>query len=276
MKNKFFEDYPLKLNDNNYNKIYAWRTAIGLQQVDRMDPSDYLINIAINHIKGNISFNDAHVLIDAYYKQNRTLSGRLEEADKVSIRIAELLLNKSFKFSPGEFLKIHQHLFNGLYIHAGRLRQYNISKKEWVLEGDTVIYGDFFDLRETLEYDFNIEKNFDYKNLSKEEIIKHIAIFIANVWQNHVFGEGNTRTTAVFLLKYLSSLGINVVGDPFTEKSWYFRNALVRANYTNEKTGVCSTNYFLELFLRNLILGENNVLSNKDMHISNELNVNTN
>ena len=268
MRDEIFEEYSKEKEPAKYYKSYAWKTAIGLQQVDGLEPSEYLIKTAEQNINGDISFDDAHALISSYYKTSKTKADRTEEADKVSVRIAQIISENSFVFSPVELMTIHKRLFEGIYSHAGRLRDYNITKDEWVLDGDTVTYGNAFNLRETLEYDFGVEKNFNYNGLSTEQIISHIARFISNLWQIHIFGEGNTRTTAVFLIKYLGKLGFNVTNDIFAENSWYFRNALVRANYNNRAKGVFETTKYLELFLRNLLLGEDNILSNREMHIN--------
>ena len=160
----------------------------------------------------------------------------------------------------------------GIYKHAGKIRDYNITKKEWVLDGATVIYGSASELRATLEYDFSQEKNFSYKYLSMDEIIHHLAVFISRLWQIHIFGEGNTRTTAVFFIKYLRTLGFSATNDIFAENAWYFRNALVRANYTNLQKGIHETTEYLEAFLRNLLLNEKNELHNRNLHISGLLN----
>ena len=268
MSDEIFEEYSKEKEPAKYYKSYAWKTAIGLQQVDGLEPSEYLIKTAEQNINGDISFDDAHALISSYYKTSKTKADRTEEADKVSVRIAQIISENSFVFSPVELMTIHKRLFEGIYSHAGRLRDYNITKDEWVLDGDTVTYGNAFNLRETLEYDFGVEKNFNYNGLSTEQIISHIARFISNLWQIHIFGEGNTRTTAVFLIKDLGKLGFNVTNDIFAENSWYFRNALVRANYNNRAKGVFETTKYLELFLRNLLLGEDNILSNREMHIN--------
>ena len=267
MKDNVFEEYSKEREPAKYYKTYAWKTAIGLQEVDGLQPSEYLIKTAEQSINGDISFDDAHKLISTYYKENKSHTERTEEADKVSVRIAQIISENSFVFSPVELITIHKRLFEGIYSHAGTIRDYNISKQEWVLDGDTVIYGSAYNLRETLDYDLSLEKSFNYTGLSTEEIIKHIARFISNLWQIHIFGEGNTRTTAVFLIKYLSKLGFNVTNDIFAENSWYFRNALVRANYNNRAKNITETTYYLELFLRNLLLGEVNILSNREMHI---------
>lgn len=268
MRDEIFEEYSKDKEPAKYYKSYAWKTAIGLQQVDGLEPSEYLIKTAEQNINGDISFDDAHAMISSYYKTSKSKADRTEEADKVSVRIAQIISENSFVFSPVELMTIHKRLFEGIYSHAGRIRDYNITKDEWVLDGDTVTYGNAFNLRETLEYDFGVEKNFNYNGLSTEQIISHIARFISNLWQIHIFGEGNTRTTAVFLIKYLGKLGFNVTNDIFAENSWYFRNALVRANYNNRAKGVFETTKYLELFLRNLLLGEDNILSNREMHVN--------
>lgn len=267
MKDELFEKYSKEKEPTKYYKSYAWKTAIGLQKVDGLETSEYLIKTANQNINGEISFDEAHKLIASYYKESEKKSARAEEADIVSVRIAQIISEKSFVFSPIEFITIHRRLFEGIYSHAGRIRDYNISKEEWVLDGDTVMYGNAINLRETLEYDFAEEKKFNYKGLSVEEVISHLAKFVSNLWQIHIFGEGNTRTTAVFLIIYLNKLGFNVTNDIFAENSWYFRNALVRANYNNRTKNVFETTYYLELFLRNLLLGEENILSNREMHV---------
>jgi fido (protein-threonine AMPylation protein) len=268
-----FEEYLREKEPEKKEKSYAWHTAIGLQAVDGINTSEYLIETAKKQIDGDITFEEANDLIHSYYKENIARNGadRTEEADKVSVRIAQLLSEKSFVFSPAQYISIHSQLFKGIYKHAGKIRDYNITKNEWVLEGDTVMYGGALDLKATLDYDFSIEKEFSYKNLSMEEIIKHLAVFVSRLWQIHIFSEGNTRATAVFFIKYLRTLGFDVTNDIFADNAWYFRNALVRANYTNLKKGVHETTEYLELFLRNLLLAENNPLRNRDMHISGSL-----
>ena len=264
---EIFDGYSKEKEPAKYYKSYAWKTAIGLQDVDGLEPSEYLIQTANQNINGAISFDEAHELIVSYYKENAQRTERTEEADRVAVRIAQIISEKSFTFSPVELTTIHKRLFDGIYTHAGKIRDYNITKNEWVLNGDTVAYGNAINLRETLEYDFSVEKKFNYKGLSTEEIIPHLARFISNLWQIHIFGEGNTRTTAVFLIKYLGKLGFNVTNDIFAENSWYFRNALVRANYNNRAKGVFETTEYLELFLRNLLLDEENILSNRELHV---------
>lgn len=265
-----FKEYMKESEPDKAGKSYVWSTAIGLQAVDGLKTSEYLLHTAIQNIEGNVTLEEAQHLIDSYYEERPDSqdSQRTEEADKVSARIAAILSEQAFSFSPNEYISIHRRLFQGLYSHAGKIRDYNITKKEWVLDGATVLYGSATELRATLEYDFSQERNFSYKGLSMDEIIHHLAVFISRLWQIHIFGEGNTRTTAVFFIKYLRSLGFSATNDIFADHAWYFRNALVRANYTNLQKGVHETTEYLELFLRNLLLGEKNELHNRDMHIS--------
>ena len=235
-----FDSYILQSEPEKQENGKLWQTAIGLQQVDGLTPSKYLYETAKRNIDGEITIEEAKQLIDSYYetRQGRTEDeDDFEEADKVSVRIREILAEKTFSFTPDLLLSIHKRLFTGVFyrVKAGHFRDYNISKHEWVLDGESVLYANADMIRQTLDYDFSQEKAFDYSKLSREETIKHLTRFIANIWQIHPFGEGNTRTTAVFTIKYLNSLGFEVNNEPFEKNSWYFRNALVRANYTNMK-----------------------------------------
>ena len=265
-----FKEYIRESEPNKREKGYAWQTAIGLQAVDGLKTSKYLINTAIRNIEGDISIDEANSLLNSYYEKNpkQDPGDRTEEADKVSVRIVKVLSETGFSFTPNEYISIHKKLFTGIYRHAGKIRDYNITKKEWVLDGETVLYGNASELRDTLEYDFSEERSFSYKGLSINEIIHHLAVFVSRLWQIHIFEEGNTRTTAVFFIKYLRTLGFDATNDIFAENAWYFRNALVRANYNNFKIGIHETTEYLELFLRNLLLNEENELHNRVMHIS--------
>lgn len=264
------EEYIREGEPEQAEKSYVWQTAIGLQAVDGLKTSDYLLQTAKEHIEGGIDIETVKRRIDSYY-QERTVRKEAEtdteEGDKVSARIAEVLGERAFQFSPAEFISIHRRLFKGVYSHAGTLRTYNITKREWVLNGDTVYYASAGSLRPTLEYDFAQEKAFSYQSLSLSESVKHLAGFIAGIWQIHPFGEGNTRTTAVFAIKYLRSFGFDVRNNLFAENSWYFRNALVRANYTNLTKGIHATPVFLELFFENLLLGADHPLKNRYLHV---------
>lgn len=276
MKNDPFKEYIIQAEPDKRDKGYAWQTAIGLQAVDGLKTSKYLIDTAIRNIKGDISIDEAQELLNRYYeeKQQSDAGDRTEEADKVSVRIAKILSEKAFSFTPNEYISIHKKLFTDIYSHAGKVRDYNITKKEWVLDGETVIYGSASELRATLDYNFSEEKKFSYKNLSMNEVIHHLAVFVSRLWQIHAFSEGNTRTTAVFFIKYLRTLGFDATNDIFAENAWYFRNALVRANYNNLKEGIHETTEYLEMFLRNFLLNEKNELQNRTMHIRSNMNHN--
>ena len=261
-----FDEYLRQSEPRRSERAQSWKTAIGLQAVDGLKPSSYLLETARRHIEGDISIEEVKSLIDSYYQTQTSHtqdSAMTEEADKVSANIAELLNEKTFTFSPMGYISIHRRIFNGVFKFAGSLRDYNISKKEWVLRGDTVLYTSAAELRMTLDYDFAQEARFDYRTLSPSEMIVHFARFISGLWQIHPFGEGNTRTTAVFAIKYLRSMGFDVNNDLFAAHSWYFRNALVRANYRNYQKKVEPDFHFLEQFFRNLLLGEQDELKNR-------------
>lgn len=264
-----FAEYFISGEPGRADRAYAWQTAIGLQDVDKLLPSEYLLSTARDNIEGGISIEEARQRIESYYKENKNHQPeRTEEADKVSVRIAEILSENSFVFSPAQYISIHKRLFHGIYSHAGRIRDYNISKKEWVLDGASVMYGGAAELRETLEYDFRTEREFVYAGLTMSEIITHLARFVSRLWQIHIFGEGNTRTTAVFFIKYLRSLGFHAANDVFAKNAWYFRNALVRANYSDLSAGIHEDLSYLEGFLRNLLMGEKHELKNRYLHIA--------
>ena len=256
---------PEKIDKSN-----AWKTAIGLQDVDGLKTSDYLFETAKEHIEGKISIIEADKRIHSYYEERKDrneIEEDTKEADIVSVRIAKLLGEKTFQFSPVELQNIHRRLFEGLFSHAGKIRDYNITKKEWILKGDTVMYASFDSIRATLDYDFSQEKNFSYEGLTIDESVCHIAKFTSGIWQIHPFGEGNTRSTAVFIIKYLKTFGFNVSNETFADNSWYFRNALVRANYNDLQNGVYATTEFLELFFENLLMNAGHELKNRYMHI---------
>ena len=264
------EEYIKQGEPGKVEKSEAWQTAIGLQAVDGLKTSGYLLDTAKEHIEGNITIDEAQKRIQSYYEhrtERTEVEDNTKEADIVSARIAKLLGEKSFQFSPAEWLTIHRRLFEGVFKHAGQIRQYNITKKEWVLSGDTVIYADFTSIRDTLDYDFATEKQFSYEGLSVEASVRHLAKFASDIWQIHPFCEGNTRATAVFMIKYMKTFGFRVNNDAFEKNSWYFRNALVRANYNNLQKGVHSTTKFLEMFFGNLLLDTDYDLKNRIMHV---------
>ena len=265
------EEYIRQGEPQKQERGRAWQTAIGLQEVDGLKTSPYLLDTARKHIEGDITIGEAKQLIDSYYKsqsgRKEIEDERTEEADKVSARITELLQEQTFNFSPAQYAAIHRRLFEGIFKFAGRIRDYNITKREWVLRGETVYYASADTISETLEYDIRQEREFSYNGMSMDEAIKHLTRFCADLWQIHAFGEGNTRTTAVFMIKYLKTLGFNVTNDQFATHSWYFRNALVRANYSNLQEGVTETTIYLERFFRNMLLGETTQLRNRELHL---------
>ncbi len=266
------EEYIRQGEPQKQERGRAWQTAIGLQEVDGLKTSPYLLDTARKHIEGDITIGEAKQLIDSYYKsqsgRKETEDERTEEADKVSARITELLQEQTFNFSPAQYAAIHRRLFEGIFKFAGRIRDYNITKRECVLRGETVYYASADTISETLEYDIRQERDFSYDGMSMDEAIRHLTRFCANLWQIHAFGEGNTRTTAVFMIKYLKTLGFKVTNDLFATQSWYFRNALVRANY---KSATVDYEFkFLERFFRNLLLGEQHELKNRYMLINAE------
>ena len=269
-----FSEYIKQGEPNKIEKTKTWETAIGLQEVDGLKPSKYLIENAKEHIEGKIDLDEVKYRINQYYKVKNNDDS--EEADKVSVRIAEILNEKSFNFNYIELLNIHRRLFNGIYNHSGKFRNYNITKEEWVLNGDTVTYASYDSIKSVLEFDFEQEKNFLYKNLSLEESIKHLCYFTSNIWQIHPFGEGNTRTTAVFIIKYLRTFGFNINNEVFANNSFYFRNALVRANYKNFEKNIFEDISFLEKFFFNLLTNTKYELKNRFMHIDYKDNSNLN
>ena len=268
-----FESYIREGEPDKKEKSIAWSIATGLQQVDGLTPSAYLYETAKRNIEGEISIDEARKLVDSYYESKTARAddeNDTEEADKVSARIVQILRDKTFNFSPASYIYIHGKIFEGVFKFAGKVRSYNITKKEWVLNGDTVYYSDWEMIKQTLDYDFTQEANVDYNTFSPEEAVKHFTRFIANLWQIHAFGEGNTRTTAVFAIKYLRKLGYATDNKIFEKNSWYFRNALVRANYSNGSKGIYMNTEYLERFFRNIMLGEKNELKNRYTHIDYE------
>ena len=265
-----FDEYLRQGEPLQKERAENWKTAIGLQAVDGLQPSAYLIDVAKRNIEGEISLNETRKLIDSYYQSKTVRTPKdedEEEADKVSANIAKILASKTFAFNTNGYVSLHRRIFEGVFKHAGEIRQYDISKKEWVLEGDSVNYLNWEDLRRALDWDIEQEKNFSYKGLTDDEKIEHIAKFISGIWQIHAFREGNTRTTAIFTIQYLRSLGYEVNNEMFAKHSWYFRNALVRANYRNINKDIEYSPIYLVRFFRNLLLGESWVLKNRYLHI---------
>ena len=267
-----FDKYYEAPEPGRRERAYAWATAIGLQDVDGLKPSKYLIATAKRHIEGEISQEDARRLVDEYYetKLGHDEPENAEEADKVSARMISIINAPGFRLSPEYYLGLHKQIFDGVFPHAGKIRDVELTKREWVLKGDTVQYTPSCVIRDSLDYDFNREKEFSYKGLSEDRFVGHFASFISGVWQIHPFREGNTRTVALFAIKYLRSRGYTVTNDLFAEKSWFFRNALVRANYENDRLNVEKTQLPLEEFFKVLIYGDEIELHNRFLRIGQE------
>ena len=265
-----FDEYIRQGEPEQQEKASYWQTAIGLQAVDGLKTSDYLKETARKHIEGDIDIDQARELIKAYYQSKSVREpddDEKQEADKVSANITKILSSKTFDFSTNGLVSLHRRIFEGVFKHAGKIREYDITKKDWVLEGDTVNYLNFEDLRRAIDYDLEQERQFSYKGISQDAMITHISRFVSGLWQIHAFGEGNTRTTAVFTILYLRHIGFKVSNDMFAQHSWYFRNALVRANYKNAVKGIDYTPVYLERFFRNLLLCEKWDLRNRYLHI---------
>ena len=254
--------------EKTYSREYLIKTGSGLQDVDGLKNSEYFLLESQRYINGEITSDELNKNIEEYYDNKPDVNPGEKEADIVAGRIADLLSDNSFTFSIGQLLAIHKYLFNGVLLHAGKMRTYNISKKEWCLGGDTVIYGDYRELKYALEYDLEQERNFSYKNLSPQEVVSHLSLFVANLWQNHIFGEGNTRTIAVFVIKYLRKLGFNITNDTFEKNAWYFRNALARANYSDYSRNIFEDRSGLNEFFENLLYEKCNILSSKFLHVT--------
>ena len=265
-----FDEYIRQGEPSQREKAGYWQAAIGLQAVDGLKVSNYLQNTACRHIEGDITIDEACELVNQYYITKTAHDANdedKEEADRVSANIVKVLSSPTFDFSTGGYQSVHRRVFKGVMKHAGEFRKYDITKKEWVLEGDTVLYLNWEDLRRAIDYDLEQERAYSYKGKSQDEMISHLTKFVSGLWQIHAFGEGNTRTTAVFTIQYLRSLGFDVNNDLFAKHSWYFRNALVRANYHNIAKGIDYTPIYLERFFRNLLLGEQWDLRNRYLHI---------
>lgn len=246
-----------------------WQAAKGLQAVDGIQTSAYLDDVAEKHIEGTITSYEASKLIDSYYDVQKDLAGKEdhEEADKVAARINILISEGGFSLSVEELKSIHRRLFEGIYDFAGEFRKNNIVKYEWVLDGDTVIYGNAYNLEEAVRSALQAERLTPFRQLDEEELVCHFSSFTAHLWRIHPFGEGNTRTTAAFLIKYLRSMGVETDNSLFEQNSRYFRDALVRANYNNLKKGIYEERDYLDLFFSDLMTGTHHTFSSRELHV---------
>ena len=256
--------------ENKENYIYQtnWDMALGLQKVDNLKPSKYLEKLLNENITGEMTIEEVEQNLRKYYieKENKNEINHNElECDFVATRIIELLQKDNFELSVDYLKYIHKYLFQDVYTFAGEFREIDFSKHEKILNNDSVAYGEAKTLKYSLEYDISKELKKDYKQMSIVDVIDNITSFSGNIWQVHPFREGNTRATAVFIEKYLISLGYNVDNSLFKDKSIYFRNALVRSNYFNNSLNIKQDNSYLIKFYENLLLGKNNDLHSKDL-----------
>lgn len=261
-------DYEEKYKSINYIKELQWDMAIGLQEVDNLKPSKYLEKLLQENVNGNLTIEQVKDELKEFYtekEQKQNINHNELECDFVSTRIVELLSIDNFELSVDYLKYVHKYLFQDVYEFAGEFRNIDFSKHEKILNNDSVAYGDCKMLKESLEYDISLEKNKDYKEMSIVEVISNITKFSSSIWQVHPFIEGNTRTTALFIEKYLISLGYNVDNTLFKDKSVYFRNALVRSNYFNNYLSIKEDSSYLIKFYENLLLGKNNNLHSEDL-----------
>ena len=263
VNNYIEEEYSL-----NYVKQLQWDAAIGLQEVDSLKPSKYLKKLSEENVNGEKTIYEVEHELKEYYIEKEKINDINHnelECDLVSTRIVQLLEDEKFKLSVDFLRYIHGYLFKDIYDFAGQFRKIDFSKHELILNNDSALYGDCKTLKESLEYDISLERVKNYKEMNIVEVINNITDFSSRIWQTHPFREGNTRTTAIFIIKYLVSLGYQVDNTLFKDKSVYFRNALVRSNYFNNEKNVRDDNSYLIKFYENLLLGKNNNLQSKDL-----------
>lgn len=257
------EKYILTETPKNYIKQLRWDIAIGLQEVDNLKPSKYLENLMQENILGKKTIYEIEYELKYYYlekEQRNEVDYDEFECDFVSTRIVQLLSEDNFELSIEYIKYIHQYLFKDIYEFAGKFRKVNISKSEKILNYDSVAYGDYKLLEKSLDYDITIEKTKDYKQMNMSDLINNITKFSSNIWQVHPFREGNTRTVAMFIIKYLEFLEYNIDKTLFKDNSLYYRSALVRSNYFNDSLNIRENNSFLIKFYEMLIFGKNNNL----------------
>lgn len=265
------------MSDNGY-EIYAetadsekkkeyWDAAIGMQKVDGLQPTEYLYRLAQENVMGRLTYKEVENLLYRKYEDEtpENIRERQKEGDLVAARITQILDSSGYPLKLSSLKAIHRHLFRDIYEYAGTFRECNIYKKEPVLNGKSVNYTNYSGLNETLEYDFNEEKENSYAGMNLDQIIRRITVFTSSIWQAHPFLEGNTRTIAVFIECYLNNIGFSVDNSQFKEYSKYFRNALVRSNFADYSRGIIPTDEYLERFFRNLLTDDKEVLRNRDL-----------
>lgn len=262
-----FGEYLHQSNPETKKRAYIWAAAIGLQATDGLRTTDKMRNTARRHIENQISLDEARQDIWRHYEDNPATTPeqtKEQEADKTAFNIARILFSgQAVDFSTDGYLNLHRQVFDGVYDHAGQLRTCDLVKKEWVLEKNTVIYLHWEEIRIALDSNFDFKENINYQHRKGRELVDWISQFTAAVWHIHPFNEGNTRTTAVMAILIARSLGHDLHTDVFAEHSWYYRNAMVRANYMDLDRNVHIHPEFLIRFYSNWLLGEQWDLRNR-------------
>lgn len=269
------EKYATSRNKEEKERALLWLTTFGIQSVVNLKPSEDFFAIIKRHIEGECDINQIHLDTREYYHQahrnaNSSKLGHHEEADKVSVRIVELLEEHKCSLTMEDFSHTHRHMFHGIYHDSGKLREHPASKKEWVLSNSSVLYPSSDLIADYLDHLFSKEREINYNHLSSSHRLKCYSEFIAKLFMINTFHYANTRTAFVYAMQYMLSRGYHIANDTFYREAWYFRNAIIRACYTNMHQGIYPTTQFMEMFMGNLFLDEENELRNHRMMIKGE------
>jgi len=249
-----------------------WSLSCGLQAVDGLTVSKSALLDGDDYVAGTKSATEVYNRsLDRY--SSHVQEGREAEADVVAAAMLVALEDDGFSLSPIMLDNIHARIFEPATVvgfdrrWVGRHRTVNITKSEPVLGGRSVTYADWRMISDQLRYDFSEERRHCYGSSLNEEFVRHFSRFIANIWQTHAFREGNTRTVALFSQKYLRYLGVRCDNMLFMDNSLFYRDALVRANFSNLELGIAEDLSFLNAFYENLVLDKNHNLSSYDLNL---------
>ena len=234
-----------------------WDIALGLQAVDNLTPSKYLYSLVEENIAGKKTYSEVVDNVEEYHASGKSNPDE-KEADIVSVRMNRILAEAGFSFRPGTLKRFHRLLFDGQLspgFPVGEYRTKDIKKRERILDGKSVEYETSDTIEEALATDFEREKFFNYSKISTVEKAHHAMQFISGIWRIHPFREGNTRTTTLFGIKHLRSLGFSVGNEPFRDNSKWYRDALVLDNYPADRHPE-----YLQMFTENILLGAKNIL----------------
>lgn len=264
-----------KVKEYNYTpeeKQLYWNIGTGLQAVDNLNPSAYLRELIAKNVKGEIDLDAVDAALQEYHQSTECKDSQEKEADFVSTRITRYLQEFEFTLHPLALKQIHGYLFEGFpEVDPGEYRTENFSKAEAILNGFSVRYEDYKNVSNFLDYDIQKERKKSYCGKTKEEMAEDISSFISGIWQIHPFREGNTKTVAVFAIMYLKSLGFQIENQPFETNCKYFRDALVRANFSDVKNNIARDSVPLRHFFENVMYDENYNLKREEMGKNNEL-----